>query len=121
MICNDMIVRAAYMTHSAVEGGLIRLIVRPERRGVYLFLIIYTFLKIILNHFFLGETKNIAETYSSSHLYVLFLHLLSLDTAVERGVYVMVPISTLRISWFSHHTLSPPHKNSRCNYIEPHN
>ena len=36
-------------------------------------------------------------------------------------VPVMVPISTLKISCFSNHTLSLPHNNSRCNYIEPHN
>jgi len=32
MICDDMIVGAACMAHSAVEGGQARSIVRPERR-----------------------------------------------------------------------------------------
>ena len=34
-------------------------------------------------------------------------YLLSVDTVVERGVYVIVPISTSRIYWFSHHTFLP--------------
>ena len=47
MICDDMIVGAAYLTHSAEEGGLLSLIVRPERRGVYLFFIICKFFKLL--------------------------------------------------------------------------
>jgi len=62
MICDDMIVGAACMAHSAVEGGQARSIVRPERRRVYRFF--YTIL-----YFF-----NIFLEGYSGHYLVLFLH-----------------------------------------------
>ncbi len=52
MICDDMIVGAACMAHSAVEGGQVRLILQPERRGVYLFFILFY---IFLIFFFFGR------------------------------------------------------------------
>ena len=46
-----MIVGAACMAHSAVEGGQARLIVRPERRGSIFFL---HYLQFFLQSFFSG-------------------------------------------------------------------
>ncbi len=95
MICDDMIVGAACMAHSAVEGGQVRSIVRPERRGVYLFFILfYNFLIFFFR-------RDIVATI----LFSFYTLSISIRTVVvERGVYVIVPISLTQ-----DFLVSPPH------------
>ena len=94
-MCDNMIVGAACMAHSAVEGGQARLIVRPERRGVYLFFILFY---IFLIFFF---RRDIVATI----LFSFYTLSISIRTVVvERGVYVIVPISLTQ-----DFLVSPPH------------
>ena len=105
MICSDIIVGAPCMAHSAVEGGLARLIVLPGRRRVYLFFYhIFIFFEIFWENQDIAEAgrRRVVATFSSLPTYLVLLA----DTLVvlEREVYVIVPISTPRIHWFPHHT-----------------
>jgi len=85
------------MAHSAVEGGQVRLIVRPERRGVYLFFL-YKQFYIFLIFFF---RRDIVATI----LFSFYTLSISIRTVVvERGVYVIVPISLTQ-----DFLVSPPH------------
>ena len=65
-----MIVGAARMAHSAVEGSQASLIVRPERRGVYLFFILFT---IFLQFFFGGQYQGLSQDVVATSFF-LFLH-----------------------------------------------
>ena len=47
--------------------------------------------------------RRVVATFSSLPTYLVLADTL----VVERGVYVIVPISTLRIHWFPHHTFLP--------------
>jgi len=90
-----MIVGATCMAHSAVEGGQVRSIVRPERRRVYRFF--YT----ILHFFNIFFRRDIVATI----LFSFYTLSISIRTVVvERGVYVIVPISLTQ-----DFLVSPPH------------
>ena len=91
-MCDNMIVGAACMAHSAVEGGQARLIVRPERRGAIFFLY---YLQFFFTIFFSGgQYPGLSKDVVVATFFVLFLHLsISIRIVVERGVYVIVPIS----------------------------
>ncbi len=91
-----MIVGAACMAHSAVEGGQVRSIVRPERRRVYRFFKILFYIFLIF--FF---RRDIVATI----LFSFYTLSISIRTVVvERGVYVIVPISLTQ-----DFLVSPPH------------
>ncbi len=102
MICDDMIVGAACMAHSAVEGGQVRSIVRPERRRVYRFF--YTILHFF-NIFFSGGNTSLSRDIVATFLFSFYTLSISIRTVVvERGVYVIVPISLNQ-----DFLVSPPH------------
>ena len=100
MICADIIVGEACMAHSAVEEDHARLIVQPERRGVYLFFILFTLFlaPISTGHIFLllsfseGNTS-LSRDIVATILFSFYTLSISIRTVVERGVYVIVPIS----------------------------
>ena len=118
MICDDMIVGAACMTHSAVEGSQARLIVlRPERRGLSFFYTIYNFFL----QFFSGGgyPASLSQHVVATFLFSFYtLSSISIRTVVERGVYCMLsclfPSSTATLLgrsdsrppawWLPHHT-----------------
>ncbi len=113
MICDDMIVGAACMAHSAVEGGQVRLIVRPERREVYLFFILlYIFFlaslsprHIIFFISFSGGNTSLSRDIVVTFLFSFYTLSIGIRTVVvERGVYVIVPISLTQ-----DFLVSPPH------------
>ncbi len=108
MICDDMIVGAACMAHSAVEGGQVRLILRPERREVYLFFILfYIFLASLSpRHIyflsFSGENTSLSRDIVATFLFSFYtLSIVSIRTVVrrssrKRGASMLsCPISTL--------------------------
>ena len=69
---------------------------------------------LLFSIIFFGRNQDIAEAgrrrvVATSFMFSSYLLSIDIDTlvvvVVERGVYVIVPISTLtRISWFPHHT-----------------
>ena len=92
------------MAHSAVEGGQVRSIVRPERRGVYLFFILFYIFLI----FFFGRKHILSRDIVATILISFYPLSISIRTVVERGVYVIVPISPTQ-----DFLVSPPHVFTR--------